>query len=711
MGYVEVKKKNLYLLFWLKTGEEAKLLEVSAKREGRRRTEKEDAASACRIVEILCPGTKNTSFRGSKNFYDIPQIPLKYAGHLWQKDETGERLIISQQGEGVLVRTSYRFYEELPVFTCESELINVGAEDFWIDGITSFCYGNLGGSPESGFKNPADANTNPAGELEIYYAHNTWSAECRWVHHSLYECGVIPYGNLCYDRFSIANHSGLSSGEFLPEGAVYQKRTGKSLLWQIEHNGAWSWEIGCVIPDYGESFLEKDYLQEIYLQISGPGMEAAHWSKKIKSNEAFQTVPVTLAVAAGRPEEGISALTMYRRRQKQVKELPVIFNDYMNCMMGNSTTASLLPCIKRAGEAGCEIFVVDCGWYDSGDWQYTFGTFEECKKRYPGGLIQVMEAIRASGMKPGLWLELESFGIENEKADEIPKDWLFCRHGRPVVDSGRYHMDFRNPAVRENASSIIKRVIDTYGLRYLKIDYNLCSGWGTDLKSDSLGDGLLEHNRAYLAWLEEEIGKYPEVLWENCASGGLRMDYAMLSKMDIQSVSDQEDYRLMAGIAANCASAVLPEQAGIWSYPRREGDKRETVMNMVWSMLFRIHLGGHLNELSQERFLLVQEGIDCYKKIRDKIAAGLPYWPSGFHSFDSEWLCYGMHGEEEDYVAVCRRDAKTADITIPIKRRPRSVRVLYPKQNNMEILQIDEKIDCIRIGIPEENTACLLEIR
>ena len=33
---------------------------------------------------------------------------------------------------------------------------------------------------------------NPADDLQICYANNTWSAECRWVKKSLRECGVIP---------------------------------------------------------------------------------------------------------------------------------------------------------------------------------------------------------------------------------------------------------------------------------------------------------------------------------------------------------------------------------------------------------------------------------------------------------------------------------------------------------------------------------------
>ena len=55
-----------------------------------------------------------------------------------------------------------------------------------------------------------------------------------------------------------------------------------------------------------------------------------------------------------------------------------------------------------------------------------------------------MDRICAHGMKPGLWLELESFGVDNKRACKLPKDWLFCRHGKPLIDSGRYHLDFRN---------------------------------------------------------------------------------------------------------------------------------------------------------------------------------------------------------------------------------------------------------------------------
>lgn len=107
------------------------------------------------------------------------------------------------------------------------------------------------------------------------------------------------------------------------------------------------------------------------------------------------------------------------------------------------------------------------------------------------------------------------------------------------------------------------------------MDYNIEPGIGTELNADSAGDGLLGHNRAYLKWLDGIFVKYPDLVIENCSSGGLRMDYAMLSRYSIQSTSDQEDYIRYATIAANSPMALTPEQAAIWSYPLTEGDKEK----------------------------------------------------------------------------------------------------------------------------------------
>ncbi|WP_328550368.1 MULTISPECIES: hypothetical protein [unclassified Streptomyces] len=52
---------------------------------------------------------------------------------------------------------------------------------------------------------------------------------------------------------------------------------------------------------------------------------------------------------------------------------------------------------------------------------------------------------------------------------------------------------------------------------------------------------------------------------ENCSSGGMRWDHALLSRLQLQSTSDQQNLQLYAPIAASAPTAVTPEQGAVWS--------------------------------------------------------------------------------------------------------------------------------------------------
>lgn len=204
-------------------------------------------------------------------------------------------------------------------------------------------------------------------------------------------------------------------------------------------------------------------------------------------------------------------------------------------------------------------------------------------------------------------------------------------------------------------NEVIDRVVKEYGVGYIKMDYNIEPGIGTELGTESVGQGLLEHEKAYLAWLDDVFTRYPDLVIENCSSGGLRIDYALLSRYSIQSTSDQEDYRNYATIAANAASGVTPEQAAVWSYPMRQGNKEEVIYNMINAMLLRIHQSGHLAELPAERLDLVKEGIACYKTIRQDIRGAVPFWPLDIADNEDMWVCGGLQLEKKAYLAVWKR--------------------------------------------------------
>lgn len=76
--------------------------------------------------------------------------------------------------------------------------------------------------------------------------------------------------------------------------------------------------------------------------MSGPTEIQSHWSKNLKPGDSFTTVPVAVGVGHDDFEEAIGTLTKYRRKirrpNKDNENLPVIFNDYMNCLFGDPTT-------------------------------------------------------------------------------------------------------------------------------------------------------------------------------------------------------------------------------------------------------------------------------------------------------------------------------------------------------------------------------------
>ena len=87
----------------------------------------------------------------------------------------------------------------------------------------------------------------------------------------------------------------------------------------------------------------------------------------------------------------------------------------------------------------------------------------------------------------------------------------------------------------------------------------------------------------------------------------MRIDWKSLQVSSIMSTSDQVLYTNYPYIVSNIFSAVLPEQAGFWSYPvidptyfgaEHIPSDNEIVMNMVNVMLGRMHLASDLRKLT-----------------------------------------------------------------------------------------------------------------
>src|ERR1039458_5732477 len=281
-------------------------------------------------------------------------------------------------------------------------------------------------------------------------------------------------------------------------------------------------------------------------------------------------------------------------------------------------------------------------------------------------------------MVPGLWLEPEVAGAKSQLAQEQPDSWFLVRHGKRVLKNSRYLLDFRNPEVTRYLDRVIDRLVHDFAVGYVKMDYNVDSLQGTDLNADSPGQGLLEHNRALLAWLEGLLRRYPTLVIENCGSGGGRMDYAMLSRTQVQSATDQEDYLRLPAIITGSSAAVLPEQMACWSYPLATSDPDQASFNMVTAMLCRIHQSGRLDKISGDAAAQVGNGIKLYKDvIRKHIPEALPFYPMGMPDVTNHErpVALGMRAPGWTAVAVWRLEG--AD-TVELPLNAANARILYP---------------------------------
>lgn len=655
-------------------------------------------------VSLHLSGQDRPSHHGIKLAGGMPGMTLKFVKKEEQTMPWGKRIMIYLKDSDLKLEliSYYDFYEGTSTCRRYTKITNQGKKDVDIEFLSSAMINNVGNLGEGALED----------KIRIHWANNSWKSEGQWHEETPSEAGWGANGIFQLSGIFHNNLGSMSTVKELPMAMVENKATGLIWFWQIEHNGSWHWEFSNVQTP--KNFSGLKYSSPTYIYLGGPDEQHHQAWKSLKPGKSYQTVPVAIGCVKGKFEDAVSALTSYRRKallspNKDNVALPVIFNDYMNCLFGDPTTAKEIPLIKAAAEVGCDYFVVDAGWYAEikETWWDAVGLWLPGKTRFPNGIKEVMDSIKSKKMIPGLWLEIERVGIHSPLKDK-PDSWFFMRHGKRVMDHSSFFLDFRNKDVVDYATKVVDRLVNTYGASYIKMDYNTNTLMGTETNSESFGQGLLEHQRAYLSWMRGIYAKYPDLVIENCGSGGVRMDYAMLSLHQLQSSSDQTDYRKYPSIVVGEMAAVLPEQLAVWSYPLKDGNKYEAAFNMVNAMLCRIHQSGHLAELPTESLNQVKNGIQVYKnELAKVIPQATAFFPLGFAKISDNLnpVALGLTSENADYYAVWRLGGSES-VHIELKNKGKAA-ILYPKDLGVKLTQGANSFDVI---FPETYNAVIIKV-
>ena len=486
----------------------------------------------------------------------------------------------------------------------------------------------------------------------LHYCHSVWQGEGQWRHAPIEELGLYPtynHGHQTAIRFS--SQGSWTTCRHYPLILLEDTERGETHYFEILTGASWYMEISA------KGYMENSSL---CVMMTAAFEKNGGWYKTLAPGETYVAAPAVYGCVKGGFEEAVSALTAFKRATYRTEfptgQVPVCFNDYMNCLWAQPSRDRLMPLIEAAAEAGCEVFCIDAGWFGKrGEWYMHNGDWQPCDELFgEGGLKGILDEIAARGMLPGVWLELETADRRSDFAAAHPEA-LLTRHGHPIGHDQCF-MDFRKPCVREHLMATFDTLY-ALGVRFVKNDYNHNTGIGVDPAegNGSMAQALREHTQAFNAFIDEVISTHPGLMIENCGSGAMRCDHETLSHFHIQSTSDQEYYDRYPSIIQGMLACMPPERAGIWAYPYpvdfhrmpEQGevfpvtaahttamieacaDGRQTVFNMVNGMMGALYLSGRICYADGLNRRLVADAVSIYKENRGILAGAVPVYPMG----------------------------------------------------------------------------------
>ena len=206
--------------------------------------------------------------------------------------------------------------------------------------------------------------------------------------------------------------------------------------------------------------------------------------------------------------------------------------------------------MKDIASMGGELFVMDDGWFGDkyprnidnsslGDWVVD-------TRKLPDGIPGLLRDAKKNGVKFGIWIEPEMANTVSELYEAHP-DWIIKAPGRePVQGRGgtQVVLDLTNPKVQDFAFSIFDNLLSNYPeIAYIKWDANapVMNHGSQYLPMDEQSHLYIKYHEALIQLCQRIRAKYPDVIIQDCASGGGRANYGLLPYFDEFWVSDNTD--------------------------------------------------------------------------------------------------------------------------------------------------------------------------
>lgn len=443
-----------------------------------------------------------------------------------------------------------------------------------------------------------------------------------------------------------AADDGRSSGEYIPWFALHGPDVGvfAGLVW----SGRWRLDLersteGLVV-DFGLSDFSHQLAPGCSIELPG----------------------LVLAGFKGSLDEGAHIWTSWLR-DRWAPSLPdswpwVQYNHWY-AYYGDIDGERLFGEAVLAADAGAEVFVIDDGWFrgrQPDSYFLGWGNWVEDRAKFPEGIKHFSDRIHALGMRFGIWMEPERIDHTGDLASRHPS-WIATRDNEPIYRTshrGRegVHLCFGNPDVREWVVTEVVRTVRDHGVDWLKWDYNMGYGLGCNNPSHGhgVGDGHYAHTQGLYAVLAAIRESCPDLVIENCASGGHRIDLGMLRHTHTSWVSDYTHRAASCRQHSQGAGLFLPqEHVNTWVLEQRS--PFEFLSRMGGAFGFSSNLG---RWSADERASLVL-AIQTYKELRPYLYGERTLLTGPWHQAWEVWQF--THPDQDRAALVIFRDGGAID--------------------------------------------------
>lgn len=490
----------------------------------------------------------------------------------------------------LFVTLSYRYSQDTDVITRYTTVENKGKGDVSIEKMMS-----------------AELSFDGDNYYDVTNTNGSWGAEFRL------ETTTLKNGTITYEsRKGTAGHTNQ------PFVIVSQNAT-------EDYGDVYFGALG-----YGGNFkveVQRDFAGKTRAML---GMSDFDFCYTLKVGESFVTPPVYIGYT-----QGFASMSNMMNKfavdnilpPKYAKEpLPVLYNSWeatefdVNC-------EHQLALAKLASQIGCELFVMDDGWFGKrnndraglGDW---FVNLE----KFPQGLKPLIDGVNALGMKFGLWFEPEMVQKDSDLFRAHP-DWTYHYDNR-YANELRHQLvlNLTKPEVKQYVFDCMDKMLCKYNIEYIKWDMNRPF---SEIGTENLENGKelwYRHTMAVYDIADQIRKKHPHVQLEACSSGGGRAEYGALKHFDMVWTSDNTDPIARLDIQRGFSMLYPIKCMRAWVTDTNK-HVRDSALDLRFnvSMQGSLSIGSNLLNYTEEELEKCKEYIEFYKDIRPIVQFGNLY--------------------------------------------------------------------------------------